>query len=261
MKANPPRLALVASTSKKARSMKKILEKGIELVPPEQADRIVVLGGDGFMLRSLHQFQSLGKPVYGINCGTVGFLMNSPDIQSVDDLFQRLKAAETTVLHALKMDTITTQGVAVSHYAINEVSLLRQTHQAVKIRITVNGVVRLEELIGDGLIVATPAGSTAYNFSAHGPILPLGTPLLALTPLSPFRPRHWRGALLHNTAHIRLDILDADHRSISATADDRTVQSVQRVDIYQDQTIGFALLFDPGHNLETRILREQFIGF
>lgn len=247
----------MASTIEAERYAKQLSE-GLSLCDPYRADVLVIFGGDGFMLRSLHQFQSLGKPVYGINCGTVGFLMNEANISSGNELLERLESAKATLLHPLKMTVKTSDGKTSIHHAINEVSLLRQTSQAARIRIYINDIVRLESLIGDGVILATPAGSTSYNLSARGPILPLDAQLLALTPLSPFRPRHWHGALLPNTAKVRFEILDADFRSVSATADDRTVSSVQIVDVFQDTNVSYGLLFDPGHNLEERILREQF---
>jgi NAD+ kinase len=228
-----------------------------KVTSPEDADSLVVLGGDGFMLRTLHTYQSLNKPVYGVNCGTVGFLMNQ-DVSTPHQLLNRLKEAVITTLHPLKSVAYTSQGTQ-ELYAINEISLLRQTPQAAKIRISINHVERLK-LIGDGLIVATPAGSTAYNLSAHGPILPLGSSLIALTPLNPFRPRHWRGALLPQTVKIQLDILEPEHRHVSLSADDQAIFSIYRVDIHQDLGVSYQLLFDPGHNLEERILKEQFMN-
>jgi len=251
-------LAFIVAPTIEAERYAKQLSEGLSLNDPYHADILVVFGGDGFMLRSLHQYQPLGKPVYGINCGTVGFLMNESNISSKGELLERLESAKTTLLHPLKMSVKTCDGKASVHHAINEVSLLRQTSQAAKIRIYINDIVRLDSLIGDGIILSTPAGSTAYNLSAHGPILPLDTQLLALTPLSAFRPRHWRGALLPNTAKVRFEVLDANFRSVSATADDRTVSYIQTVDVFQDASVSYNLLFDPGHNLEERILREQF---
>ena len=251
-------LAFIVAPTVEAERYAKQLSDDLSLSDPYHADVLVVFGGDGFMLHSLHQFQALGKPVYGINCGTVGFLMNEANIKSRAELLERLESAKTTLLHPLKMSVETSDGKTIIHHAINEVSLLRQTSQAARIRIYINDIVRLESLIGDGVILATPAGSTAYNLSARGPILPLDAQLLALTPLSTFRPRHWHGALLPNTAKVRFEILDADFRSVTATADDRTVSSVKIVDIFQDTNVSYSLLFDPGHNLEERILREQF---
>ncbi len=254
-------LAFILASTKEAKNYADLLKKGITLVEPKDADILIVFGGDGFMLHSLHRYQNLNKPVYGINCGTVGFLMNAAKIKTSQELLECLNKAEITKLHPLKMHAQTIDGQTITHHAINEISLLRQTSQAAKIRILVNDIVRLDSLVGDGVILATPAGSTAYNFSARGPILPLGAPLLALTPLSAFRPRHWHGALLPNTAKVRFEILNPGYRSVSATADDRTVCDVKTVDIYQDTTVSYKLLFDPGHNLEERILKEQFENY
>ncbi|MBY0462486.1 MAG: NAD kinase [Alphaproteobacteria bacterium] len=251
-------LAFIVAPTVEAERYAKQLSEGLSLNDPYHADVLVVFGGDGFMLHSLHQFQVLGKPVYGINCGTVGFLMNEANISSRAELLERLESAKTTLLHPLKMNVEACDGKTSIHHAINEVSLLRQTSQAARIRIYINDIIRLESLVGDGVILATPAGSTAYNLSARGPILPLDAQLLALTPLSVFRPRNWHGALLPNTAKVRFEILDADFRGVSATADDRTVSSVKIVDVFQDINVSYNLLFDPGHNLEERILREQF---
>jgi NAD+ kinase len=251
-------LAFIAAPTVEAERYAKQLSEGLSVNDPYHADLLVVFGGDGFMLHSLHQFQALGKPVYGINCGTVGFLMNESNIKSRDELLERLENAKATFLHPLKMSVETCDGKTAVYHAINEVSLLRQTSQAARIRICINDIIRLESLVADGIILATPAGSTAYNLSARGPILPLDAQLLALTPLSVFRPRNWHGALLPNTAKVRFEILDADFRGVSATADDRTVSSVKIVDVFQDTSVSYNLLFDPGHNLEERILREQF---
>jgi NAD+ kinase len=255
------RLAFIISSAAEAQSYAEPLKKELTLVEPKDANILIVFGGDGFMLHSLHRYQNLNKPVYGINCGTVGFLMNSANITTTNELLERLNKAETTELHPLKMQVQTCDEKTFMHHAINEVSLLRQTSQAAKIRIIVNDVVRLDCLVGDGVILSTPAGSTAYNFSARGPILPLGASLLALTPLSTFRPRHWHGALLPNTAKVKFEILNPEYRSVSSTSDDITVPFVKTVDIYQDTTVSYKLLFDPDHNLEERILKEQFGNF
>ena len=249
-------LAFIATATEEAQKAKEALERLYPLTTPEKADVIIVLGGDGFMLKSLHQFQSLEKPVYGLNCGSVGFLMNA---YQEANLLDRLKAAQETVLHPLKMTTIDEDGKSFTAHAINEVSLLRQTAQAAKIRIYVDQVPRLDTLVCDGILIASPAGSTAYNLSAHGPIIPINANLLALTPISAFRPRRWRGALLPDTAHVTLEILEADKRPVSASADDLEVRNVQRVDIHQDSKTRYRLLFDPHHNLEERILGEQFL--
>lgn len=221
---------------------------------PEDADVIVVLGGDGLMLETLHRFLALKKPFYGIHSGTIGFLMNESPL----DLTQQLQNAEATQIHLLKMSVTTTEGQIIEAPAINEVSLLRSTRQAAKIALRINGIVRLPELICDGLLLATPAGSTAYNLSVGGPILPLGAPLLALTPISPFRPRRWRGAILPDTVQITWQVLEEEKRPVSAVADHMEVRDVVMVDIVRDPTLSLTLLFDPHHNLEARILNEQF---
>lgn len=225
-------------------------------VPPNEADIIIAIGGDGFLLQTLHRYHQYNKPVYGIHCGSIGFLMNSP---IPDTLLERLERATLTTLHPLAMHCLTQDGTSISDFALNEVSLIRQSSQAAKIRIEIDGIVRLDSLICDGVLVATPAGSTAYNLSAHGPILPIGTNLLALTPISPFRPRRWRGALLPNTAHVKFKILEADRRPVNASADDSLVLNILEVSIHQDKSRGYKLLFDPDHNLEERILKEQFL--
>jgi NAD+ kinase len=222
---------------------------------PDGADIVVALGGDGFMLQTLHAFTAAGKPIYGMNKGTVGFLMNE---FHQDDLLERLAAAEKAVIHPLKMTAHTAAG-PVEARAFNEVSLLRETRQAAKIRILVDGKPRISELICDGALVSTPAGSTAYNLSAHGPILPIGADLLALTPISAFRPRRWRGALLPHRARVRFEILESAKRPVSAVADDYEVRDVTAVDVIEDRAIAMTLLYDAGHNLDERILAEQFV--
>jgi NAD+ kinase len=221
---------------------------------PADADIVVALGGDGFMLQTLHAFTGLAKPIYGMNRGTVGFLMNE---YHQDDLMDRLAAAERAVIHPLKMMAHSEKS-GVAARAFNEVSLLRETRQAAKIRILVDGKPRISELICDGVLVATPAGSTAYNLSAHGPILPIDADLLALTPISAFRPRRWRGALLPHRARVRFEILESDKRPVSAVADDFEVRDVTAVDVVEDRSISMTLLYDAGHNLDERILAEQF---
>ena len=222
---------------------------------PEQADVIVALGGDGLMLQTLHKFMRSGKPIYGMHRGTVGFLMND---FAVEGLIERLASAKNTIIHPLLMCARDTQGRSHEYRAINEVSLFRQSAQAAHLRIRVDGQERMPELIADGLLVATPAGSTAYNLSVQGPIIPINAPLLALTPISPFRPRRWRGALLPDSARITIDILEADKRPVAAVADHDEVRSVTSVDVAMDHAVSIDLLFDPGHNLDDRILREQF---
>ena len=223
-------------------------------VGPDEAEIVVALGGDGFMLQTLHSFTGKGKPIYGMNRGTVGFLMNE---YRQDDLLERLAAAERAVIHPLKM-TAHSQSGAVEARAFNEVSLLRETRQAAKIRILVDGKPRISELICDGVLVSTPAGSTAYNLSAHGPILPIDADLLALTPISAFRPRRWRGALLPHRAKVRFEMLESSKRPVSAVADDFEVRDVTAVDVAEDRTISMTMLYDAGHNLDERILAEQF---
>ncbi len=225
-------------------------------VPLEEADVIVACGGDGLMLRALHDSIRHRKPVFGMNRGSVGFLLNE---YRADGLAARLAKAHTVRINPLHMRARTTNGETHAALAINEVSLLRETHQTAKLRITVDGVVRLEELSGDGIIVATPAGSTAYNLAAHGPIIPLGAGIMALTPLSPFRPRRWRGALLPLSSRIRLDVLDADKRPVAAVADFTEVRDVESVEIWRDKAIEISLLFDPEMNLAERIIKEQFM--
>jgi len=251
------KLAFITAATEEAEKTNETLQRLYPSTTPDKADVIIVLGGDGFMLKSLHQLQSLEKPVYGINCGSVGFLMNAyPE----ENLLDRLKAAKETVLHPLKMTAIDEDGKSFTAHAINEVSLLRQTAQAAKIRIYVDQVPRLDTLVCDGILIASPAGSTAYNLSAHGPIIPINANLLALTPISAFRPRRWRGALLPDTAHVTLEILETNKRPVSASADGLEVRNVQRVDIHQDPKARYRLLFDPQHNLEERILGEQFLA-
>lgn len=222
----------------------------------EDADVIIAIGGDGFLLHTLHKYHKTNKPVYGINCGSIGFLMNSP---APELLFERLEAATLTVLHPLIMECITETGERLSDFALNEISLIRQSSQAAKIQIEIDGVVRLESLVCDGILIATPAGSTAYNLSAHGPILPIGTNLLALTPISPFRPRRWRGALLPDIAQVKFKILEVEKRPVNAAADDSLISNVIEVNVHQDKSHGYKLLFDPDHNLEERLLKEQFL--
>jgi len=221
---------------------------------PDSCEIVVALGGDGFMLQTLHSFTGRGKPIYGMNRGTVGFLMNE---YHQDDLLERLAVAERAVIYPLKM-TAHSQAGAVDARAFNEVSLLREARQAAKIRILVDGKPRISELICDGVLVSTPAGSTAYNLSAHGPILPIDADLLALTPISAFRPRRWRGALLPHRAQVRFEILESGKRPVSAVADDFEVRDVTAVDVIEDRTISMTLLYDAGHNLDERILSEQF---
>ncbi|MGE4220614.1 MAG: NAD kinase [Alphaproteobacteria bacterium] len=224
-------------------------------VPPEDADVIVALGGDGFMLQTLHRYKGRGRPIFGMNRGSVGFLMNE---YRAEDLPARLSKAEPVTMHPLKMVAERVDGSRHEAAAINEVSMLRETQQAAKIRISIDGVERLAELICDGVLVATPAGSTAYNLSAHGPIVPIDSGVLCLTPISAFRPRRWRGALLPNNVLLRFDILECDKRPVSASADACEVREVRWVEVCQDRDVRFTMLFDPEHALEERIIKEQF---
>ena len=222
---------------------------------PDDADVIVALGGDGLMLQVLHRFMGSDKPIYGMNRGTVGFLRNEFVEQT---LFERLDSAERSIVHPLIIGAVSREGTEATARAINEVALLRQSYQAGKLRISVDGRERLAELVADGMLVATPAGSTAYNLSANGPILPLNAPLVALTPISAFRPRRWRGALLPDTASVTIEVLEADKRPMAATADHFEIKDVARIDIAMDHATGMTLLHDPGHSLDERILSEQF---
>ncbi len=221
----------------------------------EDADVIVALGGDGFLLKTLRETMGTGKQVYGMNRGTVGFLMNE---FRVEDLTERIAAAHAETIRPLDMETTTADGTKARALAVNEVSLFRQSYQAAKIRITIDGKMRLDELICDGVMVATPAGSTAYNLSAHGPILPLDAPLLALTAVSPFRPRRWRGALLSNRSAVRFDILEEAKRPVNAVADYTEIKSVVAVTVRESPSLTATLLFDAEHSWDERILTEQF---
>ena len=221
----------------------------------EACDVIVAVGGDGFMLEAMRAHMDRGKPFYGVNCGTVGFLMNPADLDGLD---ARIAHAESAVIHPLAMTAQTEDGATHEAIAINEISLFRQTRQSARIRISVNGKVRMESLTCDGVLLATPAGSTAYNLSAHGPILPIGARMLALTPISAFRPRRWKGALLPNDAVVEFETLERAHRPVSAVADNFEVRQVARVSARQNADIAMRLLFDEGHSLDERILREQF---
>lgn len=249
------KIAFLADRNDNAQTALKALEERYGNAPVGEADVVVGLGGDGFMLRTLHRHMAHGVPFYGMNKGTVGFLLNA---FAVEDLPARLARAETATLHPLRMKALREAGTEQEAIAINEVSLLRQTRQAAKIRISIDGRVRIEELICDGVMVATPAGSTAYNLSAHGPILPLSAGVLALTPISAFRPRRWRGALLPQSAQVRIEVREPDHRGVSMACDNLETRDVRAVDIREDADAELTLLFDPGHALDDRILREQF---
>jgi NAD+ kinase len=260
--AAPPRgfadaqnIAIVAARTNKGQQAKEELTSLYPVKPPADADVIVALGGDGFMLQTIHRFIATGKPIYGMNRGSVGFMMNP---YSSENLLERIRTAEVARLRPLRMIAHLDSGAKVELQAMNEVSMLRQTRQAAKLRIHVDGVVRLEEMICDGILVATPAGSTAYNLSAHGPILPLDAAVLALTPISVFRPRRWRGALLPRSARIRIEVLEAEKRPVSAVADSTEVREVVEVDIEENRDIEVEVLFEAGQSLSERNLAEQF---
>jgi NAD+ kinase len=249
------RIAFVASAVPEAQQALAQLAALYGNHDPQDADIVVALGGDGLMLQTLHQHMRSGKPIYGMHRGTIGFLMNE---FSTLDLQARLAAAKESVIHPLLMRATDARGVVHVHHAINEVALFRQTHQAARLRILVDERERMAELIADGILVATPAGSTAYNLSAQGPIIPINAALLALTPISPFRPRRWRGALLPNTAYVVIEVLESEKRPVAAVADHEEARDVRRVEVLSDKTISMRMLFDPGHSLEERILSEQF---
>jgi NAD+ kinase len=249
------RIAFVASPIPEAQQAHERLVRRYGNCDPAAADVVVALGGDGLMLQTLHRFMSSGKPIYGMHRGTVGFLMND---FAEEQLNERLGAAQVTVIHPLLMRARDAADRVHEHHAINEVSLFRQTYQAARLRILIDGQERLAELVADGVLVSTPAGSTAYNLSAQGPIIPINASLLALTPISPFRPRRWRGALLPDTARVTVEVLEADKRPVAAVADHDEARSVRSVDIGMDRSIAMNMLFDPGHSLDERILREQF---
>ncbi len=251
------KLAFCASDRPEAQQARERLSERYGHVPEAQADAIVALGGDGFMLETLHANLMRKIPVYGMNRGSVGFLMNDYD---EDDLRERIAAAGRAVIHPLQMDAWTDSGEVHTGLAINEVSLLRQTRQSAKLKISVDGKVRLEELACDGCMVATPAGSTAYNLSAHGPIIPLDARMLALTPISAFRPRRWRGALLSHRAKVEFEVLEADKRPVSAVADGLEIRRVVKVAVKERRDVGLTMLFDAGRSFEERVLAEQFTG-
>lgn len=248
-------IAFIASSSEEAHAALADLSRAYGNVEPSEADHIVALGGDGFMLQALHRFMGSGKPIYGMNCGTIGFLMNE---YRDGEVIERLAAAETTPIHPLLMTASDEAGETHNAYAFNEVSLLRQSYQAAHLRISIDGKTRLLELICDGILVATAVGSTAYNLSAHGPILPINAPLLALTPISPFRPRSWRGALLPDRSKVRIDVLDPSKRPVNAVADHTEIKSVVAVEITESRDNSSLIMFDPDHSWDERILNEQF---
>ncbi|MDW4548438.1 NAD kinase [Defluviimonas sp. D31] len=250
------KITFLASEAEVAQAALARLAAAYGSAPLSEAEVIVALGGDGFMLQTLHATQAMDVPVYGMNCGTIGFLMNE---YGEEGLVARLAEAEEEVINPLAMRAVGVDGSVHEALAINEVSLLRAGPQAAKLRITIDGKVRMEELVCDGALVCTPAGSTAYNYSAHGPILPIGAEVLALTAMAAFRPRRWRGALLPKTAKVRFDVLDAAKRPVMADADGRSAPNVASVEVRSEPAIRHRILFDPGHGLEERLTREQFV--
>jgi NAD+ kinase len=250
-----PTLAFVTSDTPEALAAGDRLRTRYGETPPEAANIVVALGGDGLMLSTLHRLMGTSKPIYGMNRGSVGFLMND---FAEEQLFERLQLAVRSVVHPLLMTVEDHAGQIHKAHAINEVSVFRQSYQAAKLRISIDDRPRLDELVADGVLVATPAGSTAYNLSANGPILPLNAPMLALTPLSPFRPRRWRGAILPDTAKITIEAIEPNKRPIAAVADHVEFRSVEGVTVSIDRSLDLVMLHDPGHSLDERILREQF---
>lgn len=257
--AQPPKnfesIAFVASSVPEARASLRRLAHRYGNAAPAHADAIVALGGDGLMLQTIHTHMNDRVPIYGMNRGSLGFLMNE---YREEDLLERLAAATITKIHPLAMNAVDRSGESHLRLAVNEVSLFRERYQAAKLAINVDGKTRMPELICDGALVATPAGSTAYNLSAYGPILPINAPLLALTPISAFRPRRWRGALLPNTAKISFEVLEPFKRPVSAAGDHYEIRDVMKVEVEQENSIEIFMMFDPGHDLDERILLEQF---
>jgi NAD+ kinase len=251
------KIAVVASEAPAAQEALAELCARYRTVPPAEADVIIALGGDGFMLETLHRYLERGVPFYGMHRGSVGFLMNG---YGPNGLEERLALAQPVAIHPLSMTATDRHGQRCDAIAINEVSLVRQGRQAAKLKITVDDTVRLDELSADGVLVATPVGSTAYNLSAHGPIIPLGADVLALTPISAFRPRRWRGALLPHRALVRFDVLEIERRPVSAAADFTEIRDVATVLVREAAEIAITMLFDPEHNLEERVLKEQFLS-
>lgn len=248
-------IAFVASSAPEAVAARARLARQYGNAPVAQAAVIVALGGDGLMLQTMHAHMQTGIPIYGMNQGSVGFLMND---YNEEDLVQRLSTAKVTTIHPLSMKVTDREDKISTALAINEVSVYRQTHQAAKLRITIDGKERMNELICDGALVATPAGSTAYNLSAHGPILPINSPLLALTPISPFRPRRWRGAILPDHGDIRFEVLEHTKRPVSAVADHEEIRFIREVRIRMDKSVNLPMMFDADRALDERVLTEQF---
>jgi NAD+ kinase len=250
------RVGFEASDAPAAQDALKELNKRYTVVPVDEAEIIVALGGDGFMLETLHKHMQRHIPIYGMHRGSIGFLMNG---YSPEGLMERIALAKPVRMNPLAMVARDQNGKECRALAINEVSLLRQTRQTAKICISIDGRVQIDELMADGIMIATPVGSTAYNLSAHGPIIPLAAGVLAMTPISAFRPRRWRGSLLHHAARVRFDILEAEKRPVSATADFTEVRDVASVEICESREMTLTMLFDPEHNLEERVLKEQFL--
>ena len=250
------RVAFVASDAEAAQQALIDLSRSYGTVEPAEADVIVSLGGDGFMLETLHRFVGKGVPIFGMHRGSVGFLMNP---YQLEDLPERLETAQRVTLYPLEMTATEESGTERRAIAFNEVSLLRETRQAAKLKVSVDGVVRLDELMADGILLATSVGSTAYNLAAHGPIIPLDAEILALTPISAFRPRRWRGALLRHGAQVRIDALETDKRPVSAVADFTEVRDITAVEICEKRDIAMTLLFDRDANLQERVFKEQFL--
>jgi NAD+ kinase len=253
----PPRVAFVASEAEPAQQALHELRQRYGTIAPQEANVIVPLGGDGFMLETLHRFVEQGVPIFGMHRGSVGFLMNS---YRVEDLVERITTAQPVELHPLEMSAAEEDGRYRRAIAFNEVSLLRESRQAAKLRVSVDDIVRLDELMADGILLSTPVGSTAYNFSAHGPIIPLGAGIMALTPISAFRPRRWRGALLPHGARVKIEARETDKRPVSAVADFTEVRDVVSVEIHENREIAMTLLFDHEANLEERVFKEQFLS-
>ncbi|MCP5082727.1 MAG: NAD kinase [Alphaproteobacteria bacterium] len=248
-------IAFIASDAPEAQAALTDFSERFPSVPASEASVVVAFGGDGFMLQAMHQFVSTGKTIYGMNRGSVGFLMNEYSETALED---RLARANVTEVHPLRMEAEDAAGNQHNALAFNEVSLLRQTYQAAKLSLAIDGRTRLDELICDGVLLSTPAGSTAYNLSAHGPILPVNSPLLALTPISAFRPRRWRGAILPCEAEVTIEVLEPEKRPVSAVADHDEFRNIRKVHIAEDQSQTVRLMFDEGHSLEERVLSEQF---
>ncbi|AMK12771.1 MAG: NAD kinase [Pseudodesulfovibrio sp.] len=256
MTIEPLRIACAASDTPTARERHAVLKERYPLVPPDEADVLVALGGDGFMLRTVHENLDRNIPIYGMNCGSIGFLLNQFD---PDGLPEKLRAAQVHLLHPLAMTATTVDGERIPALAFNEVAMLRNSQQSANIRLFINGRERLDKLVCDGVMIATPAGSTAYNLSAHGPIIPMGSNVLALTPICPFRPRRWNGALLPNTATVEFEILAPRRRPVNVTADFLEVRNAAHIHVREDLEREARILFAPDHSLEERIFNEQFV--